>query len=255
MRPNFVMCVLKERKMSPSLSTNVQRTLQFAGSLERKWLEKIMRRFQYTTSVDGHQLSLSNLHEGKLLWWQKMHLILQGLRLFFPPRWNGMQRQQRKQRIPCRTRTAASCSKSWRLSLEASSFNDPMFEVSILAPSLVTSSVPQNPKYKSPLSCLKKRLAFAFSIVLPSVTFPLRYVKYLESEEIDIQMTWKVSLMLDVFEFWVYQRVIGRLRTHLLTDQNFINTSGLFLRSRKISLHSLAYLLYNHIFQEVWLIQ
>lgn len=49
--------VLTVRKLSALLRTNLLRTLEYAASAGRKRLEKILKRFHYTNSGDGHQLS------------------------------------------------------------------------------------------------------------------------------------------------------------------------------------------------------
>lgn len=52
------------------------------------------------------------------------------------------------------------CLKSRNGSSEISSFNDPMFEIHVVAARFETSAVLHNPKSKAPASCLIGSLAF-----------------------------------------------------------------------------------------------
>lgn len=63
----------------------------------------------------------------------------------------------------CKTRSATLCLKSKKWSLKTSSLHDPMLEVRIVAAPFATSTLHQNPKPRSALSCLKKNLAIATS--------------------------------------------------------------------------------------------
>lgn len=62
-RGRFFVRVLTVWILSALLSTNLQDTLQFFGSVRRKQLERMLTMFHCSTFGDGRQLSLSHLHE------------------------------------------------------------------------------------------------------------------------------------------------------------------------------------------------